>query len=203
MTGRGAHQKKAQNILSVRARHELLIAGIQTPSGVDKAVHASLTGQRAFAALNLTKLKITPVALNTLKSLANELFTEPDGNGCTGFAYIDGLRVRLGQSLSKAAVTRTIEAKAERTENKTSILESRLAAAEAQSLKRQKAYLSLYSAINGLIKNAGLHADAELRLYRILENHHATFSCLFEPSIGSTAGIEAQVTKLREKNPPN
>ena len=203
MAGRGAHQKKAQNILSVRARHELLIAGIQTPSGVDKAVHASLAGQRAFAALNLTKLKVTPIALNTLKSLSNELFTEQDGNGCTGFAYLDGLRIRLAQSLAKAAVTRTVEAKAERAENQTSILESRLAAAEAQSLKRQKAYLSLYSAINGLIKEADLQAGAKLRLYSILENHHATFSGLFEPNIGSTTGIEAQVTKLYEKNPPN
>jgi len=200
MAGRGAYQKKAQNISNVRARHELLIAGIKTPHSVDKALHASLVGQRAFAALNLPKLKIMPIALNTLKSLAEELFSDPDENGSTGFAYIDALRVRLGQSLAMAAATRTVEAKSERAENKSGNLEARLAAAEAQSIKRQKAYLSLYAAVNGLIKNGGLQADAQERLYRVLENHHAAFADLFEPDIGSATGIEAKVTKLREKN---
>lgn len=198
MAGRGAYQKKAKNIVNVRARHDLLIAGIKTPHSVEKAVHASLVGQRAFAALNLPK--ITPIALNTLKSLADELFTDPDGNGNTGFAYLDALRVRLGQSLSEAAATRTVEAKAIRAEDKTGNLEARLAATEAQSVKRQKAYLSLYAAVNGLIKNGGLQADAQERLYRVLENHHAAFANLFEPNIGSATGIEAKVTKLSEKN---
>lgn len=200
MAGRGAYQKKAQNILNVRARHDLLIAGVKAPSSVDKAVHASLVSQRAFAALDLPKLKITHIALNTLKSLADELFTDPDGNGSTGFAYLDALRVRLGQSLSKAAATRTVEAKAERAEDKTGNLEARLAAAEAQSLKRQKAYLSLYATVNGLIKNGDLQADAQERLYRVLENHHATFANLFEPDIGVATSNNAKVTKLSEKN---
>jgi hypothetical protein len=200
MPRRGAQQKKAQNIVNVRARHDLLIAGIKTPHSVDKAVHATLAGQRAFAALNLPKLKITPIALNTLKSLADELFTDPDGNGSTGFAYVDALRIRLAQSLSKAAATRTVEAKAERAEDKTGNLMARLAAAEAHSVKRQKAYLSLYTAVNGLIKNGGLQTDAQERLYRVLENHHSAFANLFEPNIGSAAGNTAKVTKLREKN---
>lgn len=200
MAGRGAYQKKAQNILNVRARHDLLIAGIKAPPSVDKAVHASLVGQRAFAALNVPKLKITPIALNTLKSLADQLFIDPDGNGDTGFAYLDALRVRLGLSLSKSAVTRTVEAKAERAEDKTENLMARLAATEAQSVKRQKAYLSLYSAVNGLIKNGSLQADAQERLYRVLENHHAAFADLFEPNISSATGNEAAVTKLHEKN---
>lgn len=200
MAGRGAYQKKAQNIVNVRARHDLLIAGIKTPTSVDKAVHATLVGQRAFAALNLPRLKITPIALNTLKSLADELFTDPDGKDSTGFAYFDALRVRLGQSLSKAAATRTVEAKAERAENKTDKLEARLAAAEAQSVKRQKAYLSLYAAVNGLIKNGGMQAEAQERLYRVLENHHVAFSNLFAPSIGIATGSEPKVTDLHEPN---
>jgi hypothetical protein len=200
MAGRGAYQKKVQNILNVRARHDLLVAGVKTPHSVDKAVHASLIGQRAFAALNLPKLKITPIALNTLKSLADELFTDPDGSGSTGFVYLDALRIRLGHSLSKAAATRTVEAKAERVADKTEHLMARLAAAEAHSVKRQKAYLSLYAAVNGLIKNGGLQAEAQERLYRVLENHHAAFANLFEPDIGSATGIEATVTELYEKN---
>ena len=200
MTGRGAHQKKAQNILNVRARHDLLIAGIKTPSSADKAVPASLASQRAFAALNLPKLKITPIALNTLKSLADELFTDPDGNGCTGFAYLDALRIRLGQSILKAEATRTVKVKAERAEDKSFNLKARLSAAEAHNAKRQKAYLSLYAAVNGLIKNGGLQAEAQERLYRVLENHHAAFGNLFEPDIGSATGIETTVINLHEKN---
>ncbi len=199
MAGRGAQQKKAQNIVNVRARHDLLIAGIKTPHRVDKAVHASLAGQRAFAALNLPKLKITPVALNTVKSLADELFTDHDGNGSTGFAYLDALRVRLGQSLSEAAATRTVERKAERVENKTDNLMARITATEALSIKRQRAYFSLYTTVNGLIKNGGLQADVQERLYRVLENHHAAFADLFEPDIGSVTSSGAKVTKLREK----
>ena len=200
MAGRGAYQKKAQNIVNVRARHDLLIAGIKTPHGVDKSVHASLAGQRVFATLNLPKLKITPISLNTLKSLADELFTDPDGNGYTGFAQLDALRVRLGQSLSKAAAARTIKAKGERVADKTEQLVTRLTAAEAQNVKRQRAYLSLYSAVNGLIKNGGLQTDAQERLYRVLENHHAAFASLFEPNISSANGNEATVTELHEKN---
>ena len=58
MAGRGAYQKKAQNILNVRARHDLLIEGIKTPTRVDTAVRAALAGQRTFAALDLPKRKI-------------------------------------------------------------------------------------------------------------------------------------------------
>jgi hypothetical protein len=200
MAGRGAYQKKAQNILNVRARHDLLIEGVKTPTRVDTAVCAALAGQRTFAALDLPKRRITPIALNTLKSLSDELFTDSDGDGRTGFAYLDALRVRLGQSLSEAAATRTIEAKAERAADKTGDLMARLAATEAQSVKRQKAYLSLYATVNGLIKNGDLQADAQERLYRALENHHAAFADLFEPNIGSATSIESKVTKLREKD---
>lgn len=200
MAGRGAYQKKAQNIVNVLARHDLLIEGIKAPARVDKAMHAALAGQRAFAAFNLPKLKILPIALNTLKSLSDELFTDSDGDGRTGFAYLDALRVRLGLSLLEAAASRTVEAKAERAADKTGDLMARLAATEAQSVKRQKAYLSLYATVNGLIKSGDLQADAQERLYRALENHHAAFADLFEPDIGRAAGIEDKVTTLREKD---
>lgn len=200
MAGRGAVQKKALNILNVRARHDLLIAGIKTPPCVDKAVPASLVSQRAFAALNLPKLKIMPIALNTLKSLADELFTQPDENGKTGFSYLDALRVRLGKSIMEAAATRTVKAKAERVKDKTDNLEARINATEAHSIKLQKAYSSLYATVNGLIKNGGLQAEAQERLYRVLENHHATYANLFEPNISSATGNEATVTELHGKN---
>ena len=196
MAGRGAYQKKAQNILNVRARHDFLLNGIRAPASVDKAVHAALIGQRAFAALDLPRLKITPIALNTIKSLSDELFTEPDAEGRKGFEYLNALRVRLNEALAVVAVTRTKVAKADRIENKTEQLMARLTAAEAQSVKRQRAYLSLYAALNGLIKHGHLPPEAQERLYRLLENHHAAFADLFEPNADVATGIDPQVAQL-------
>lgn len=182
MVGRGAYQKKAQNILNVRARHEFLLAGIRTPASVDKPARASLIGQRAFAALDLPRLKITPIALNTIKSLADEIFTEPDEEGRKGFEYLNALRVRLNEVMAEVVVARTIVAKIDRTENRIEQLAARVIAVEAQSIKRQRAYLSLYAALNGLIKDKNLPVEAQHRLYRLLENHHAAFADLFEPN---------------------
>lgn len=197
---RGAYKKKAQNIVNVRARHDFLIETVKTPARIDKGTRAALVGQRAFAALNLPNLNIKPIALNTLKSLSNELFTAPDGDGRTGFAYIDALRIKSVKLLSETAVTRTVSAKAAREEQSSNQLDARLAATEAQSIKRQKAYLSLYAALNGLIKNGNLQAEAQERLYSVLENHHAAFASLFEADIGNATSIESKATKVRKIN---
>lgn len=194
MAGRGAYQKKAQNILNVRARHEFLLAGIRTPASVDKIVHTSLIGQRAFAALDIPRLKITPIALNTIKSLSDEIFTQPDEAGRTGFKYLNALRVRLNKAMAGVAVARTQVAKTERVENKTEQLQARLTAEELQGLKRQRAYLSLYAALNGLIRDKNLPIEAQHRLYRILENHQAAFADLFEPN-----DLDPQVTQVLNK----
>ena len=202
MAGRGAYQKKAQNIENVHARHKFLIEGIKNPSTVDTAVFASLSGQRAFAALELPKRIITPIALNTLKTLANELFTNPDEDGQTGFAYIDALRIRLGRCVLEARANRNVEARADRASDKINNLEMRLTAVEAQNIKQQKAYLSLYSTINGLIKNGDLQAEAQERLYRVLDNHHAAFSELFWPDNSKSTGNEKNVTNFHRPDEP-
>jgi hypothetical protein len=182
MVGRGAYQKKAQNILNVRARHEFLLAGISAPTAVDKAARDALAGQRAFATLDLPRLKISPIALNTIKSLADEIFTEPDEKGRKGFEYLNALRVRLNEAMEGVVVSRTIVAKAERAENRGEQLLARVTAVDVHSIKRQRAYLSLYKALNGLIKDKNVPVEAQHRLYRILENHHAAFADLFEPN---------------------
>lgn len=199
MAGRGAYKRKEQNILNVRARHEFLLNGIRAPASVDKVAHDALIGQRAFAALDLPRLKITPIALNTIKKLSDELFTEPDAEGRNGFEYLNALRVRLNESLAGVALARTKVAKAERVESRTEHLLTRLTAVETQSVKHQRAYLSLYAAINGLIKNGKLQQEAQQRLYRLLENHHAAFADLFEPNADATTGIEPQVAQILKK----
>lgn len=182
MAGRGAYQKKAQNIQNVRARREFLLAGIQAPATVDKASRDALTGQRAFAALELPRRQITPIALNTIKSLSDEIFTEPDDQGRKGFEYLNALRIRLHEAMAGVVAARTVVAKVVRTENRIEQLASRLTALEAQSIRRQRAYLSLYAALNGLIKDKHLPVEAQHRLYRLLENHHGAFAELFEPN---------------------
>lgn len=182
MAGRGAYQKKALNLQNVQAREKFLLYGILAPASIDKAARDAMIGQRAFAALNLPRFKITPMALNTIKSLSNETFTQPDDEGRTGFEYLNALRVRLNESLAGVAVARTTAAKTERAENKTKQLQARLTAAELQGVKRQRAYLSLYTALNGLIKDRHMPVEAQQRLYRILENHHAAFADLFDPN---------------------
>lgn len=198
MVGRGAYQKKAQNILNVRARHEFLLAGLRAPTTVDKAVRDALAGQRAFATLELPGLKIVPIALNTIKSLADEIFTEPDEKGRRGFEYLNALRVQLYEAMATVVVARTKVAKADRAENRSEQLSARLTAVEAHDIKRQRAYLSLYAALNGLIKDKNLPVEAQHRLYRLLENHHAAFADLFEPN-----APDPQVTQfLNEVNKP-
>jgi len=182
MAGRGAYQKKEQNRQNLKTREKFLLDGIQAPANVDKAARDALIGQRAFAALDLPRLKITPMALNTIKSLSNETFTQPDDEGRTGFEYLNALRIRLNKSLAGGAVARTSAAKTERVENKTEQLQARLTAAELQGVKRQRAYLSLYTALNGLIKDRHMPVEAQQRLYYILENHHAAFADLFDPN---------------------
>jgi len=198
VNGRGAYQKRAQNLLNVHARHQFLIEGITVPSRVNNLVHKSLTGQRAFAALDVPSLKISPISLNTLKSVADEIFTNPDENNRTGFAYLDALRIRLGEAVATVAATRTKEAKAERIESKNNFHMARLTSVEIQSIRRQKAYFSLYAAINGLIRHGGLPADVQARLYKILENHHAAFSSLFAPNADGISVSDANVTNLYE-----
>jgi len=200
MSGRGAYQKKNQNKENVLARHELLLSGIRAPLTIDNYVIQSLSGQRAFAFLNFPKLRISPISLNTIKSLANELFITSDGEGLSGFAYFDSLRVKLVKARADLEGTRTIEAKNKRIENKTENLEARLAATEAQSVKRQKAYLNLYSAVNNLVKNGGLAPEAQVRLYKILENHHATFADLFDPNITNVGNSESKISDLHGKH---
>jgi hypothetical protein len=52
----------------------------------------------------------------------------------------------------------------------------RLIRTEVHSIQRQKAYLSLYSALNGLLKSNDLPPEVSIRLYRILENHRGAFA---------------------------
>jgi hypothetical protein len=196
MAGRGAYQKKSLNTLNVKARHKFLLESIGKPSSVDAGIHVSLAGQRAFAAMRVEKLGIVPIALNTIKSLSKELFTEPDEDGRVGFDYLNALRVRLHALLANREDSRKPEARIRRIESTADQLMDRLVRTEIHSIRQQKAYLSLYSALNGLVKSSDLPPEASIRLCRILENQRGAFAELFEPNAEGDGGIDPQVVKL-------
>jgi len=185
MNNRGAYQKKARNIANIRARYELLVNGIKTPASLSKAVLPFLAGQRAFASLDLPNLNISPIALNTLKSLAGELYSEADGNGNKGFAHLNFLRVELRKALEVNGARRSKVAKADRTKGELTDTLTKLQAAELQSILQSKAYFDLYSKINTLVKEGALEEATRLRLYNLLSSHHATFEHLFTPGHAS------------------
>jgi hypothetical protein len=191
MNKRGAYQKKARNIDNLRARRDLLVSALNSSVTLPKAVLPALAGQRSFAALSIPKLKINAMALNTMKSLAAEVFVEPDGNGDKGFAYLDSLRAQLKGRLEGKRANRSIEAKVGRAEEKLSQMSMRLQVAELQSVRRSRAYFDLYSKVNALVKEGALEEATRLRLFNLLDSHHATFGRLFDPN--SPEGSEHSV----------
>jgi hypothetical protein len=192
----GAYQKKARNIENVEARHALLLAGLKSPERVSLAVAKTLTGQRTFAALTLPSGKIEPLSLNTLKTLAGELYAKKEGANGDGFGYLDGLRGQLKQLLEDAPAGRSVAAKAKRQTAHTEGLTSQLREVELQNIRRSKAYLDLYSKLNTLIKEGTIEETTRLRLFKILENHHALYGPLFNPQGPQSNGDGALVLKL-------
>lgn len=177
----GAYKRKAQSIANLHARHDLLVSALKSPTALPKAVLPSLSGQRAFAALSVPKLKIHPLALNTMKNLAAEIFVEADDDGNTGFAYLDSLRVQLKEILEDKSTSHSPEAKAKRAGNKLSQLLGRLQAVELQNVQRSRAYFDLYSKVNALVKEGALEEATRLRLFNMLDSHYTTFGHLFAP----------------------
>lgn len=181
MKKRGAYLKKAANIDNVIARNTLLVAGLKNPESVNDFVVKALNNQRSFAALAIVGSKIQPIALNTLKTLANEIY--PDSQNSTkGFTDLDNLRVKLKLLVQIKPSSRTNEAKSKRQKENIIDLKNRLSMVEHQSILRSKAYIDIYSKLKNLLKDRDLPELTRLRLYKILEEHHDLFSPLFEPT---------------------
>lgn len=178
MNKHGAYQKKAQNIASVEARHALLVAGLEHPERVSKLIINSLSCQRSFAALEVPKLKVLPISLNTLKTLAAEIYAQHEGANGNGFIYLDSLRAKLKALVETHPSGRTIEAKAKRQTSKLEDLSNRLRELEAQIMERSDAYRDLYIRIKSLIE-ISIDEKTQLRISRLLEYHDNLYSSLF------------------------
>lgn len=172
---------KEQNLQNVQARYTLLL-NLNSLDEAPTALLPALSGQRVFAALSIPSLHIRPLALNTLKRLADELYTSPDNKGKRGFDQLNSMRLRLwtvlqqqrGKSSEKAAHL-SIE------KDKWMQITRRLQAAEMQNMQKSHAYFDLYTRLNSLIRDGLIEETTRLRLYQLLDAHHMSFASLFTP----------------------
>lgn len=172
---------KEQNLQNVQARYTLLL-NINSLDDAPTELLPALSGQRVFAALSLPSLDIRPLALNTLKRLADELYPCPDDKGQRGFEQLNALRLRLWSvlqqqrgKLSEKVAHRSVE------KEKWIQVTRRLQAAEMQNMQKSRAYFDLYTRLNSLIREGIMEETIRLRLYQLLEAHHTSFASLFAP----------------------
>jgi hypothetical protein len=179
MNPRGAYTKKSRNVENVQARHEWCLARLYDPNELSEGLIAALTNQRSFAALHVPGSGVHPIALNTLKAIADEILSRhaPDGKG---FLYLDGLR----QALKEKATQRT-DAGGPRRRHDQSIdeLRKRLRFTEVSNLERAQAYVDLFSKVLALSKATYLDDAMRLRLHNLLEDHRDLYAPLLSPTL--------------------
>jgi hypothetical protein len=92
MNPRGAYLKKKKNIENVMARRDFLLAINKDPNKISKLDRNSISGQRIFCAFEDKNNRIAAISLNTLKSIANQIFENEKTQFETGFEYLESLR---------------------------------------------------------------------------------------------------------------
>jgi hypothetical protein len=180
MNRRGAYAKKDRNRANIDARHQLLLAAINTPDPVTAALGASLCDQRSFAALNLPGTPVQRIALNTLKSIANEVLARhaPQGNG---FLYLDSLRRRLKEKTGDRPSVRTVESQKRRRDQSLEGRDQALRLAQVSNLERSHAYVDLFSKVTTLMTGAVMDDATRLRLHNLLQDHQDLYAPLLSP----------------------
>lgn len=180
MNRRGAYVKKDQNIANVVARRRWLLAGLDAPDQLTEVCIASLAHQRSFAALRVTGTPIQPMALNTLKSIANEVLAGDASEG-EGFAQLESLRLRLKNATVERPAARTVEARHRRRDRSFDELTRALRLTELSNLQRSHAYVDLFSKVVALMKGAVLDDATRLRLHNLLQDHRQLYAPLLAP----------------------
>jgi hypothetical protein len=80
----GAYKKKKANIDNLLEREQLLLRGLEALKDVTRSLSDSLIGQKKFANFKDEKNNITPLSLNTIKSISEEIFSK-NKDGVDGF----------------------------------------------------------------------------------------------------------------------
>lgn len=177
----GAYKRKAANLKNVKARYDLLVSGLACPTKVSQTVARALSGQRAFCALSIADSAISAIALNTLKALAKELYAAEAGPDNNGFALLDRMRIQLKELLEATPSVRSVKAKNERASERLQKAEGKVISVEQQSACRSKAYFDLYSKLMTFVKKDALDDATRFTLFKLLEQHSASFGYLFNP----------------------
>lgn len=198
MNKQGAFLKKSKNIENMHARHAFLLEGLQSQDKVGKIDATSLAGQRVFAALSIPNSAVFPLSLNTVKSLANELYADKLEEYGNGFIYFDSLRIMLKKKLELDTVEKNSDAKSRRHTVQLEELENKLRAVEVQNILRTKAYIDLYGKLNALIKSGDMAEVTRLRLLSIIHSHNDVYSDLFSPQV--VVGSEGSVLSIFRKS---
>jgi hypothetical protein len=181
MNKKGAYRKKNLNIENVKARHEWLLAAIDKPEKITQRMLESISNQRRFAAMTIPGTSVTPLSLNTIKHIADFLFSD-NAEHVNGFVFFDSLRLNLnkisrcksGQGLKGIAALSKAYAIQEMSE--------RLRSVELQNILRSKAYFDLFGKINNLIEVPDIDETTRVRLFKILQSHTANFGELLSSS---------------------
>lgn len=182
----GAYKKKKKNIENILARKQLLINNIMKPECVTKALADSLCGQKKFANLNVVNTSITPLSLNTLKSISEELFKK-DEYEISGFEYFDNLRKELLKLVRSKKSKRNNKQDSANKKKVNEDLMNKLHQIELLNLQRSKAYLDLFQRLKVITKDTSIDDMSLCKLQNILEDHTLLYHELLSPTANSSS----------------
>lgn len=177
----GAYKKKKANVDNLLEREKLLLRGLESPKDVTKPLADSLIGQKKFANFKDEKNNITPLSLNTIKSISEEIFST-DEAGAAGFKYIDGLRKTLCKLIENKKSTRSTKQNLANKKRVNDELMNKLHQVELLNIQRSKAYLDLFQRLRVLTKEKNIDEMTLLKLNNILEDHTILYGQLLSPA---------------------
>jgi len=181
----GAYRKKKANIDNLLEREKLLLRGLEAPKDVTRSLSDSLIGQKKFANFKDEKNNITPLSLNTIKSISEEIFSK-DKDGGDGFEYIDLLRKRLLKLVTSQKSNRNSKQNLANKKRINDELMDKLHQVELLNIQRSQAYLDLFQRLRVLSKERNIDDMTLLKLNNILEDHTTLYCQLLSP--GPTDG---------------
>lgn len=177
----GAYKKKKANIDNLLEREKLLLRGIESPKDVTKSLADSLIAQKRFARFKDEKNNITPLSLNTMKSISEEIF-RTEKAGVAGFKYLDGLRKFLCKQIKTKSSPRSTKQNLANKKRVNDELINKLHQVELLNIQRSKAYLDLYQKLRVLTNEKNIDEITFLKLNNILEEHSILYGQLLSPA---------------------
>lgn len=192
MNHRGAYQKKQQNIGNIRARYEWLVLALKDLGQVPTTLTQYLSSQRRFADMNVEGTPIRPIALNTLRSIADAVLSgeAPDGKG---FCQLDVLRQALHKKTAQAIPVRSVESQQARRNALLEETRKALRLTELGNFQRSQSYVDLFSRMVSFLQSASLEDTTRLRLHNVLQDHRDLHASLLSPRVKDATNADLRV----------